>query len=183
MQNQLTGAVKRVAKLEAPRGLSASAGKAARGRTVFFSEEEDGDDEEDESDDPKPPVRKMLPREAERRGTRKQRVELQDDQIALYVDSADSAVGGGGRGIAGLQEERKKAEAAPLQRWENIVAKCSEITEVDGGGGVMTYFKLHTNIKYHRLALKYLHSIVHISRSTNEPKVLGHCANALVFLD
>ena len=54
---------------------------------------------------------------------------------------------------------------------------------VEGGGGVLTYFKLHTNVKHHRLALKYLHSILNIAKSTKEPAVLGHCANALVFID
>ena len=48
---------------------------------------------------------------------------------------------------------------------------------------MLTYFKLHTNVKHHRLALKYLHSILNIAKSTKEPAVLGHCANALVFID
>ena len=82
-----------------------------------------------------------------------------------------------------MEKERKKVADAPLRRWNSIVAKCSKITEVDGGGGVMTYFKLHTNIKHHRLALKYLHSILQIARCSKEPEVLGHCANALVFID
>ena len=42
---------------------------------------------------------------------------------------------------------------------------------------------MHTHIKHHRLALKYFHSILHIARCSKEPEVLGHCANALVFLD
>ena len=66
-------------------------------------------------------------------------------------------MGGGGRGIAGLEKERKKVADAPLRRWDSIVAKCSKITEVDGGGGVTMYFKLRTNIKHHRLALKCVH--------------------------
>ena len=128
-------------------------------------------------------MRKQDERVVDRRGASKPAVERREDQIVVYVDSADGAVGGGGRGIAGLEKERKKVADAPLRRWDSIVAKCSKITEVDGGGGVMTYFKLHTHIKHHRLALKYLHSILHIARCSKEPEVLGHCANALVFLD
>ena len=66
-------------------------------------------------------------------------------------------MGGGGRGIAGLERERKKVAFAPMQCCESILAKCAEITEVDGGGGVTMYFKLRTNIKHHRLALKCVH--------------------------
>ena len=182
MQKQLTGVVKRVAKLvaklDAPGGLSASAGKAARGRTVFFSEE---DSEEDEEYEPKLPIQPPQPM---RKGTRDFEVkESMDGKVFVYVDDVDAAVGGGGRGLAGLEKARKNVAAAPLRRWETIVSKCKDITEVEGGGGVLTYFKLHTNVKHHRLALKYLHSILNIAKSTKEPAVLGHCANALVFID
>ena len=183
MANQLTGVVSRVAKLENPHDTRGSARRETRRGTVFFDEEE-----EEDSDDERPrgsqiPVRKQDERVVDRRGATKPAVERREDQIVVYVDSADSAVGGGGRGIAGLEKERKKVADAPLRRWNRIVAKCSEITEGDGGKGVMTYFKLHTHIKHHRLALKYLHSILHIARCSKEPEVLGHCANALVFLD
>ena len=183
MAAQLTGAVSRVAKLENPSDTRGSARRETRRGTVFFDEEE-----EEDSDDERPrgsqiPVRKQDERVVDRRGATKPAVERREDQIVVYVDSADGAVGGGGRGIAGLEKERKKVAEAPLRRWNRIVAKCSEITEGDGGKGVMTYFKLHTHIKHHRLALKYLHSILHIARCSKEPEVLGHCANALVFLD
>ena len=183
MANQLTGVVSRVAKLENPHDTRGSARRETRRGTVFFDEEE-----EEDSDDERPrgsqiPVRKQDERVVDRRGATKPAVERREDQIVVYVDSADSAVGGGGRGIAGLEKERKKVADAPMRRWNRIVAKCSEITEGDGGKGVMTYFKLHTHIKHHRLALKYLHSILHIARCSKEPEVLGHCANALVFLD
>ena len=183
MATQLTGVVSRVAKLENPHDTRGSARRETRRGTVFFDEEE-----EEDSDDERPrgsqiPVRKQDERVVDRRGATKPAVERREDQIVVYVDSADGAVGGGGRGIAGLEKERKKVADAPLRRWNRIVAKCSEITEGDGGKGVMTYFKLHTHIKHHRLALKYLHSILHIARCSKEPEVLGHCANALVFLD
>ena len=183
MANQLTGVVSRVAKLENPHDTRGSARRETRRGTVFFDEEE-----EEDSDDERPrgsqiPVRKQDERVVDRRGATKPAVERREDQIVVYVDSADGAVGGGGRGIAGLEKERKKVADAPMRRWNRIVAKCSEITEGDGGKGVMTYFKLHTHIKHHRLALKYLHSILHIARCSKEPEVLGHCANALVFLD
>ena len=183
MATQLTGVVSRVAKLENPHDTRGSARRETRRGTVFFDEEE-----EEDSDDERPrgaqiPVRKQDERVVDRHGATKPAVERREDQIVVYVDSADGAVGGGGRGIAGLEKERKKVADAPLRRWNRIVAKCSEITEGDGGKGVMTYFKLHTHIKHHRLALKYLHSILHIARCSKEPDVLGHCANALVFLD
>ena len=183
MATQLTGVVSRVAKLENPHDTRGSARRETRRGTVFFDEEE-----EEDSDDERPrgsqiPVRKQDERVVDRHGATKPAVERREDQIVVYVDSADGAVGGGGRGIAGLEKERKKVAEAPLRRWNRIVAKCSEITEGDGGKGVMTYFKLHTHIKHHRLALKYLHSILHIARCSKEPEVLGHCANALVFLD
>ena len=183
MATQLTGVVSRVAKLENPHDTRGSARRETRRGTVFFDEEE-----EEDSDDERPrgsqiPVRKQDERVVDRRGATKPAVERREDQIVVYVDSADGAVGGGGRGIAGLEKERKKVADAPMRRWNRIVAKCSEITEGDGGKGVMTYFKLHTHIKHHRLALKYLHSILHIARCSKEPEVLGHCANALVFLD
>ena len=183
MATQLTGVVSRVAKLENPHDTRGSARRETRRGTVFFDEEE-----EEDSDDERPrgsqiPVRKQDERVVDRHGATKPAVERREDQIVVYVDSADGAVGGGGRGIAGLEKERKKVADAPLRRWNRIVAKCSEITEGDGGKGVMTYFKLHTHIKHHRLALKYLHSILHIARCSKEPEVLGHCANALVFLD
>ena len=183
MATQLTGVVSRVAKLENPHDTRGSARRETRRGTVFFEEEE-----EEDSDDERPrgsqiPVRKQDERVVDRRGATKPAVERREDQIVVYVDSADGAVGGGGRGIAGLEKERKKVADAPMRRWNRIVAKCSEITEGDGGKGVMTYFKLHTHIKHHRLALKYLHSILHIARCSKEPEVLGHCANALVFLD
>ena len=183
MATQLTGVVSRVAKLENPHDTRGSARRETRRGTVFFDEEE-----EEDSDDERPrgsqiPVRKQDERVVDRRGATKPAVERREDQIVVYVDSADGAVGGGGRGIAGLEKERKKVADAPMRRWNRIVAKCSEITEGDGGKGVMTYFKLHTHIKHHRLALKYLHSILHIARCSKEPDVLGHCANALVFLD
>ena len=183
MATQLTGVVSRVAKLENPHDTRGSARRETRRGTVFFDEEE-----EEDSDDERPrgaqiPVRKQDERVVDRRGATKPAVERREDQIVVYVDSADGAVGGGGRGIAGLEKERKKVADAPMRRWNRIVAKCSEITEGDGGGSVMTYFKLHTHIKHHRLALKYLHSILHIARCSKEPEVLGHCANALVFLD
>ena len=183
MATQLTGVVSRVAKLENPHDTRGSARRETRRGTVFFDEEE-----EEDSDDERPrgsqiPVRKQDERVVDRRGATKPAVERREDQIVVYVDSADGAVGGGGRGIAGLEKERKKVADAPLRRWNRIVAKCSEITEGDGGKGVMTYFKLHTHIKHHRLALKYLHSILQIARCSKEPEVLGHCANALVFLD
>ena len=183
MATQLTGVVSRVAKLENPHDTRGSARRETRRGTVFFDEEE-----EEDSDDERPrgsqiPVRKQDERVVDRHGATKPAVERREDQIVVYVDSADGAVGGGGRGIAGLEKERKKVADAPLRRWNSIVAKCSKITEVDGGGGVMTYFKLHTHIKHHRLALKYLHSILQIARCSKEPEVLGHCANALVFLD
>ena len=183
MATQLTGVVSRVAKLENPHDTRGSARRETRRGTVFFDEEE-----EEDSDDERPrgsqiPVRKQDERVVDRRGATKPAVERREDQIVVYVDSADGAVGGGGRGIAGLEKERKKVADAPLRRWNRIVAKCSEITEGDGGKGVMTYFKLHTHIKHHRLALKYFHSILHIARCSKEPEVLGHCANALVFLD
>ena len=183
MATQLTGVVSRVAKLENPHDTRGSARRETRGGTVFFDEEE-----EEDSDDERPrgsqiPVRKQDERVVDRRGATKPAVERREDQIVVYVDSADGAVGGGGRGIAGLEKERKKVADAPMRRWNRIVAKCSEITEGDGGKGVMTYFKLHTHIKHHRLALKYLHSILQIARCSKEPEVLGHCANALVFLD
>ena len=183
MATQLTGVVSRVAKLENPPDTRGSARRETRRGTVFFDEEE-----EEDSDDERPrgsqiPVRKQDERVVDRHGATKPAVERREDQIVVYVDSADGAVGGGGRGIAGLEKERKKVADAPLRRWNRIVAKCSEITEGDGGKGVMTYFKLHTHIKHHRLALKYLHSILHIARCSKEPEVLGHCANALVFLD
>ena len=183
MATQLTGVVSRVAKLENPHDTRGSARRETRRGTVFFDEEE-----EEDSDDERPrgsqiPVRKQDERVVDRRGATKPAVERREDQIVVYVDSADGAVGGGGRGIAGLEKERKKVADAPLRRWNRIVKKCSEITEGDGGKGVMTYFKLHTHIKHHRLALKYLHSILHIARCSKEPEVLGHCANALVFLD
>ena len=185
MATQLTGVVSRVAKLENPHGTRGSARRETRRGTVFFVEEEE---EEEDSDDERPrgsqiPVRKQDERVVDRHGATKPAVERREDQIVVYVDSADGAVGGGGRGIAGLEKERKKVADAPMRRWNRIVAKCSEITEGDGGKGVMTYFKLHTHIKHHRLALKYLHSILHIARCSKEPEVLGHCANALVFLD
>ena len=82
-----------------------------------------------------------------------------------------------------MEREQRKVAAAPMQRWDSILTKCAEITEVDCGGGVMTYSELRTNIKHHRLALKYQHSILHIARCTTKSKVLGHCANALIFLD
>ena len=183
MATQLTGVVSRVAKLENPHDTRGSARRETRRGTVFFDEEE-----EEDSDDERPrgsqiPVRKQDERVVDRHGATKPAVERREDQIVVYVDSADGAVGGGGRGIAGLEKERKKVADAPMRRWNRIVAKCSEITEGDGGKGVMTYFKLHTHIKHHRLALKYLHSILHIARCSKEPEVLGHCANALVFLD
>ena len=183
MATQLTGVVSRVAKLENPHDTRGSARRETRRGTVFFDEEE-----EEDSDDERPrgsqiPVRKQDERVVDRRGATKPAVERREDQIVVYVDSADGAVGGGGRGIAGLEKERKKVADAPMRRWNRVVAKCSEITEGDGGKGVMTYFKLHTHIKHHRLALKYLHSILHIARCSKEPEVLGHCANALVFLD
>ena len=183
MATQLTGVVSRVAKLENPHDTRGSARRETRRGTVFFDEEE-----EEDSDDERPrgsqiPVRKQDERVVDRHGATKPAVERREDQIVVYVDSADGAVGGGGRGIAGLEKERKKVADAPLRRWNRIVAKCSEITDGDGGKGVMTYFKLHTHIKHHRLALKYLHSILHIARCSKEPEVLGHCANALVFLD
>ena len=183
MATQLTGVVSRVAKLENPHDTRGSARRETRRGTVFFDEEE-----EEDSDDERPrgsqiPVRKQDEQVVDRRGATKPAVERREDQIVVYVDSADGAVGGGGRGIAGLEKERKKVADAPMRRWNRIVAKCSEITEGDGGKGVMTYFKLHTHIKHHRLALKYLHSILHIARCSKEPEVLGHCANALVFLD
>ena len=183
MANQLTGVVSRVAKLENPHDTRGSARRETRRGTVFFDEEE-----EEDSDDERPrgsqiPVRKQDERVVDRHGATKPAVERREDQIVVYVDSADGAVGGGGRGIAGLEKERKKVADAPMRRWNRVVAKCSEITEGDGGKGVMTYFKLHTHIKHHRLALKYLHSILHIARCSKEPEVLGHCANALVFLD
>ena len=183
MATQLTGVVSRVAKLENPHDTRGSARRETRRGTVFFDEEE-----EEDSDDERPrgsqiPVRKQDERVVDRREATKPAVERREDQIVVYVDSADGAVGGGGRGIAGLEKEHKKVADAPLRRWNRIVAKCSEITEGDGGKGVMTYFKLHTHIKHHRLALKYLHSILHIARCSKEPEVLGHCANALVFLD
>ena len=183
MATQLTGVVSRVAKLENPHDTRGSARRETRRGTVFFDEEE-----EEDSDDERPrgsqiPVRKQDERVVDRHGATKPAVERREDQIVVYVDSADGAVGGGGRGIAGLEKERKKVADAPMRRWNRIVAKCSEITEGDGGKGVMTYFKLHTHIKHHRLALKYFHSILHIARCSKEPDVLGHCANALVFLD
>ena len=183
MANQLTGVVSRVAKLENPPDTRGSARRETRRGTVFFDEEE-----EEDSDDERPrgsqiPVRKQDERVVDRHGATKPAVERREDQIVVYVDSADGAVGGGGRGIAGLEKERKKVADAPMRRWNRVVAKCSEITEGDGGKGVMTYFKLHTHIKHHRLALKYFHSILHIARCSKEPEVLGHCANALVFLD
>ena len=103
--------------------------------------------------------------------------------MIVYLDDVDAAVGGGGRGLAGLEKARKSVAASPLVRWERILEKCADITEVEGGGGVLTYFKLHTNVKHHRLALKYLHSILNIAKNSKEPAVLGHCANALIFID
>ena len=183
MATQLTGVVSRVAKLENPHDTRGSARRETRRGTVFFDEEEEEDSDDEHPRGSQIPVRKQDERVVDRRGATKPAVERREDQIVVYVDSADGAVGGGGRGIAGLEKERKKVADAPMRRWNRIVAKCSEITEGDGGKGVMTYFKLHTHIKHHRLALKYLHSILHIARCSKEPEVLGHCANALVFLD
>ena len=103
--------------------------------------------------------------------------------MIVCVDAEDAAVGGGGRGLAGLEKARKNVAATPLRRWESIIAKCQDITEVEGGRGVLMYFKLHTDVKHHRLALKYLHSILNIAKSTKEPAVLEHRANALIFID
>ena len=64
-------------------------------------------------------------------------------------DDVDAAVGGGGRGLAGLEKARKSVVATPLVRWERILEKCAEITEGEGGGAVLAYFKLHTNVKHH----------------------------------
>ena len=183
MATQLTGVVSRVAKLENPHDTRGSARRETRRGTVFFDEEEEEDSDDEHPRGSQIPVRKQDERVVDRHGATKPAVERREDQIVVYVDSADGAVGGGGRGIAGLEKERKKVADAPMRRWNRIVAKCSEITEGDGGKGVMTYFKLHTHIKHHRLALKYLHSILHIARCSKEPEVLGHCANALVFLD
>ena len=183
MATQLTGVVSRVAKLENPHDTRGSARRETRRGTVFFDEEEKEDSDDERPRGSQIPVRKQDERVVDRHGATKPAVERREDQIVVYVDSADGAVGGGGRGIAGLEKERKKVADAPMRRWNRIVAKCSEITEGDGGKGVMTYFKLHTHIKHHRLALKYLHSILHIARCSKEPEVLGHCANALVFLD
>ena len=183
MATQLTGVVSRVAKLENPHDTRGSARRETRRGTVFFDEEEEEDSDDEHPRGSQIPVRKQDERVVDRRGATKPAVERREDQIVVYVDSADGAVGGGGRGIAGLEKERKKVADAPMRRWNRIVAKCSEITEGDGGKGVMTYFKLHTHIKHHRLALKYLHSILQIARCSKEPEVLGHCADALVFLD
>ena len=183
MATQLTGVVSRVAKLENPHDTRGSARRETRRGTVFFDEEEKEDSDDERPRGSQIPVRKQDERVVDRHGATKPAVERREDQIVVYVDSADGAVGGGGRGIAGLEKERKKVADAPMRRWNRIVAKCSEITEGDGGKGVMTYFKLHTHIKHHRLALKYLHSILQIARCSKEPEVLGHCANALVFLD
>ena len=120
--------------------------------------------------------RKAEPREVEIK-------EPAGGKVIVYVDAEDAAAGGGGRGLAGLEKARKNAAASPMRRWENVLAKCKEITDLAGCGGVLTYFKLHTHVKHHRLALKYLHSILNIAKCTKEPAVLGHCANALVFID
>ena len=174
VKEQVKGMESRVAKLEAP----AAKQKGGRTRTVFFGEK---DSEEDEEYEPKLPIQPPQPM---RKGTRDFEVkESMDGKVFVYVDDVDAAVGGGGRGLAGLEKARKNVAAAPLRRWETIVSKCKDITEVEGGGGVLTYFKLHTNVKQHRLALKYLHSILNIAKRTKEPAVLGHCANALVFID
>ena len=132
MQNQLTGVVKRVAKLEAPGGLSASAGKAARGRTVFFSEE---DSEEDEEYEPKLPIQPPQPM---RKGTRDFEVkESMDGKVFVYVDDVDAAVGGGGRGLAGLEKAcrmwlqrgfaagRLSSRSARTSRKSRVAAACS----------------------------------------------------------
>ena len=175
VKDDVKGMEKRVAKLEAP----AAKPKATPGRTVFFGEDDTDDEEEPEPPLPIPPVkagRKADPREVEIK-------EPAGGKVIVYVDAEDAAVGGGGRGLAGLEKARKNAAASPMRRWENVLAKCKEITDLEGCGGVLTYFKLHTHVKHHRLALKYLHSILNIAKSTKEPAVLGHCANALVFID
>ena len=182
MANQMTSVVSRVAKLENPRGTSASAHRETRNRTVFIDddeEEEDYDDEHPES--PKLPVQDE--RVADRRAASKPAVERREDQIVVYIDSGTARWAAADE-VSQAWSGRRKAAAAPMQRWDSILTKCAEITEVDCGGGVMTYSKLHTNIKHHRLALKYQHSILHIARCcTKESKVLGHCVNALIFLD
>ena len=175
VKDDVKGMEKRVAKLEAP----AAKPKATPGRTVFFGEDDTDEEEEPEPPLPIPPVkagRKAEPREVEIK-------EPAGGKVIVYVDAEDAAVGGGGRGLAGLEKARKNAAASPMRRWENVLAKCKEITDLEGCGGVLTYFKLHTHVKHHRLALKYLHSILNIAKSTKEPAVLGHCANALVFID
>ena len=59
----------------------------------------------------------------------------------------------------------------------------AKFRQIDLYEGISKAKRLHTNIKHHRLALRYLHSILNIARASKEPAVLGHCANALVFLD
>ena len=165
----------RVAKLEAPTGKQ----KIERARTVFFGEEDSEEDEEEEPPlplVPPTPKRKDLGREVDVKGPA-------NGKVIVYLDDVDAAVGGGGRGLAGLEKARKSVVATPLVRWERILEKCAEITEGEGGGAVLSYFKLHTNVKHHRLALKYLHSILNIAKISKDPAVLGHCANALIFID
>ena len=165
----------RVTKLETPMEKQ----KSTRARTVFFGDEDSEEDEEEEPPlplVPPTPKRKGLGREVDVKGPA-------NGKVIVYLDDVDAAVGGGGRGLAGLEKARKSVAASPLVRWERILEKCADITEVEGGGGVLTYFKLHTNVKHHRLALKYLHSILSIAKNSKEPAVLGHCANALIFID
>ena len=165
----------RVTKLETPMEKQ----KSTRARTVFFGDEDSEEDEEEKpplSLVPPTPKRKGLGREVDTKGQA-------NGKVIVYLDDVDAAVGGGGRGLAGLEKARKSVAASPLLRWERILEKCADITEVEGGGGVLTYFKLHTNVKHHRLALKYLHSILNIAKISKDPAVLGHCANALIFID
>ena len=145
MANQITGVVSRVAKLENPHGTRGSARRETRKGTVFFDEEEEEDSDDERPGASKLPVRKLDERVVDRRGASKPAVERREDQIVVYVDSADGAVGGGGRGIAGLEKERKKAADALLRRWNRIVAKCSEITAGDGGKRVMAYSCIRTS--------------------------------------
>ena len=102
----------------------------------------------------------------------------------MMLVEEEPGAGGGGRALEKLEKRRRAAANAPMRRWEHVLDVSESTTELQGGGSVLAYFKHHTHVHHHRLALRYLHSIVAISKSAGDrEQTLGHCANALIFID